>query len=310
MANQILGGLSCTSHGIDIINETTYNNLTGFPFCSLYKGNLAIDPIFASTNKDPLQFTSLVTLNGSLILGNASGQDVTFPDLATIYGTLDLTGLAGTTLALSIPSLIYTKALTLSGTGLVDTHAISLNSITSQNLSIDTLTISDNSDLRNVSFPAVKTLGSLSITDNSQYPFISFEALTTAINVNINYVGNFSAPGLQTISDEFSSLNTTFKSLDFPVLKSVGSNFELVNSYSLNALNLPALESIGTKSGGDFKMTSDSPSFVPNITLPSLTAVGGSMEIDGDISVYATPSHYSLRLVATMAIAYIELVYQ
>lgn len=163
------------------------------------------------------------------------------------------------------------------------------NSLSLNNLeSLDgNLFIVGSNVLDSITFTDLESLGNLIMSGNSKSPSVSFECLASANNINVDAIGGFEAPDLESVSGNIIFTNTTFEVLRLPCLTSVQSNFELINPSSLSTLGLSELLNVG-----NFIIDSSQQSSLSRISIPQLLGVDERLSLTGSFSSYDSVSKY------------------
>lgn len=274
MADLILADLCENPNGITI-DATT---LSSFSTCLSVNGDVSLDPDLATTSPF-LAFGNLLSINGNLNLGSASSfSGINFPSLLSINGAMGISGNSGPNVSLSFGALEHLASFTLSNTSLQNFFFI--------NTSIDFIGIIDvtnNPSLAHLELPVV-TAVNISISENQKYPNISLPGLVNANNINVDGIGEFIAPALSNIQENWYLNESVLTSLNLSALVTVGASLKIFKAYGLNTLLLPELESVGGSNGsGNFVISNST--FLQNVSLPELTQVYGDLLLDGRFDV-------------------------
>ncbi|KAF9428811.1 hypothetical protein BGZ94_000992 [Podila epigama] len=253
--------------------------------------------VVVSSEADLSSIASCSTFSGSVTISGANINNVAWPTLTSLTGTIQVT---------SNPHLatFHLDNLKTSTGSIALYNNTALNSFTISNLkSLNALEIVTAPNLRHLSLSSVDTMGTLKIEDtgldnSGALPWSTVHKATNMGISNNKFLRNIDMPSLKTVSGRFiiaangllegegdgSSLhlanlttcsNCTFRhlhELQIPSLSVVAASLSF-DENNLKNLNVPALKSVGQT------LSIVSNNLLSDISFPELTLIGGALMI-------------------------------
>lgn len=237
---------------------------SGLASCTTYSGSVAISTGLATpldTNShQQLMVEGVQVITGNLTVANAVNlSSLTFSDLKTIGG-FSLIGLTALS-ELSFPQLTQVSSinfnalpalqqLSFGNTGILQAESVYITNTQLSSLqginnleSVSTFTITENSNLQNISLQVTSINQSLDIEANDGYVSgltTTFPLLQTAQNMTFKNCSSVSLPSLANITQDLGFYGNTMTSFAAPNLTTVGA-LVFVDNTDLTNISIPGL---------------------------------------------------------------------
>jgi hypothetical protein len=233
-----------------------------------------------------------LTSLGSISLGSIGGS-FTLNNL-TLLSTLSMTDLqsVGTISWQALPALSQltfpatvsqAKSVTISNTFLSTLDGINLGTV-------DTLQIDNNNRLKTFSTQVANITQGLNINANGNSLDVSFPNLIWAANMTFRNISSISIPSLATVNGSLGFYGNYMTSIAAPNLTTVGSysdgtgSMAFVANAKLNNISMPSLTSVG---GADQIANNTD---LGGISFPALSTVGGAIDFSGNFTTPILPA--------------------
>ncbi|ODQ67917.1 hypothetical protein NADFUDRAFT_44622 [Nadsonia fulvescens var. elongata DSM 6958] len=216
--------------------------------------------------KDDFELSQLTTLS-----------TLSFPLLTTIGGAIRWTTLP------ALGNLQFNAVVdSVSSILISDTALESLDGINVD--SLDELNINNNKYIESLDM-SIKHVNALDISFNSKGLEVSFPDLIWAKNITLQSVSSVDFSSLITVNDSAGFKNSSFSSLDFKNVTSIGGTLAINYNDALDEVSFPNLGSIG----GGFQIFNNTKLQKIN-GFNKLKSVGGAIEFDGNFTEADLPS--------------------
>lgn len=220
-------------------------------------------------------------VRGHLTLGAGAADPANVPLVEEITGGLGI-ALGGSSREVALPHLrsIGGSLLVTSSTA---QEAVHLPALTSMG---GTISVTGNGALRVIDLPVLASVGGgwVGVLSNGSLEALDLPALTTPISLVVDgnaVLARLSLPALPTLGYVSVGENGALASIDLPVLAAVLNGMQLYDLQALPALDLPALQAVGTVPYAAglsvFRATA-----VTRISMPALRSVATSFDIVGN----------------------------
>jgi hypothetical protein len=256
--------------------------------CTVFTGSVAIATGVAGTINIPdvleitgdlnIQFAPNITaisadslrhLDGMFSIADAQQlSTINFPELTTI-GNISWSGLPNTN-TLNFSSGISTASI-------VSIQSTFLQSLTGLNIrTVDSILISNNHFLQQISIPLTSVVNSLMINNNGDSCQLDLSRLTTVGDISISELPSLALPSLGYISGSFVLAGNSFSNITADNLNVIKKDFTLTENPLLTSMVFPGLLSVGQT------FSSYNNSNVTSIKLGQM-ATAGAINISGPL---------------------------
>lgn len=285
----------------DPCTQTTFSissqaDITKLGTCSTLKGNVAV----GSSGDSQLDFGTIQGINGDLVITNNSAiQQLKGASLGAISGKFVLSALNALT-SVNLPSLSSCGAIqfenlaALSELGfttgvktcksiiVADTRLTSLKGLDMR--SAATVDINNNNLLVDWESKFDNLTDKMSVTVNGLNFKLALPNLKWAANLTIANVSSFSAPSLATVNGSLRLDSNFLEAVAFPNLTSVlTGDLAFVGNSKLKNISMPSLTAIG----GGFTVANNT-ALQSVDGFPKLKTVGGAVKFGGNFTEYVS----------------------
>ncbi|KAK5706717.1 cell wall protein Ecm33 [Elasticomyces elasticus] len=258
---------------------------TSLASCKTFTGVISI----ATDSPAVIELNGVEAIVGDLVVANNSGlTTIASNSLATVSDQVvlaNLTNLANLTFPavenITSPNIVDLSSILqqVDNVYILNTQIQDLSPLSLQSPQLQTLQIIGNYYLTKAYFKVGNITQSATIANNSGSTTVVLPSLAYAYDLTIANASNLEIPMLQSISQNLEISYSQIQNLSIPDLTYVGGDLSIINNLELTDLYLHDLVDIqGTLS------VENNPSLSDLRGLPSLSNVGGSLELQGSFS--------------------------
>jgi len=270
--------------------------------CTTYDGSIAIE----TGTTDDIDFGSLRSISGSLIVQEVDRiSSIGGSGLESIGDSFTLDNVQ-TLSTLNFPQLTEVKSIEWIGLpalqGLSFTSGIqSVESLSIQNTNlgslegidletVDTFFVANNVYLTEINMQLANVETSLQIAANGEEVEVEFPNMEWAFNMTFRNCSRISLPSLAAVNGSLGFYTNYFESLAAPNLTTIGGGLSFVSNEELTNASFPELKTVS----GGLQLANNTA--LEEVTgFPSLTRVGGALDINGNFSEVEIPELDDVR---------------